>query len=120
MAKQQQQRQLKIGMWTAIRDIANHSINKGQFPFFIVGLIVIYMIYRMPSEEVSKLVFRILEKVVDFSIVGYILAGFTAIGWSVHAKLQRRNITNGMRRLSNERNKWQETALGKKPPSSEE
>jgi hypothetical protein len=103
-----------------IRDILIASLNKGQFPLAIVGLLVAIVLARMPPEDISKLVFLIIENLKNGAFVGYVLFVATTGGWFVHARFQRRVITGEMRRISDERTRVQEKALGKPLPSSEE
>jgi hypothetical protein len=79
------------GPWAkAFRDIFVASISKGQFPLAMVGLIVMSLIWRMPPEDVSRLVFRIVDGLERGALVGYLLALVAMTGWYVHARHCRR------------------------------
>lgn len=82
------------GPWAnAFRDIFVASISKGQFPLAIVSLIVMSLIWRMPPEDVSELVFRIVDGLERGALLGYGLA-LAAFGcWHVHARHLRRVIS---------------------------
>src|SRR5687768_5813132 len=58
----------------ALRDVLIASINKGQFPFAMLGLVLLTLIVKMPSEDVSKLVFRLVDGVERASLLGYLLS----------------------------------------------
>jgi len=82
------------GPWAnAFRDILVASINKGQFPLAILGLIAMSLIWRMPPEDVSKLMFRIVDGLERGVLLGYGLALVAIGGWFVHARYQRRVIS---------------------------
>lgn len=82
------------GPWaTAFRDILVASINKGQFPLAIFGLIAMSLIWRIPSEDVSTLVFRIVDGLERGVLLGYGLALVALGGWYIHARYQRRVIS---------------------------
>ena len=104
----------------AARDVLIASMNRGQFPLALVGLVVIVALWRMPGEEVSRLVFEVWESIKNGKIVGYIAAIAATTGWFIHAKAQRRMISAEMRRVSEERNKCQAARIGATLPSSEE
>lgn len=97
---------------TAFRDIFVASINKGQFPLAILGLIVMSLIWKMPPEDVSKLVFRIVDGVERGALLGYLLALISIVGWYFHAKYQRRVISAELERVATERNVLQTKKLG--------
>jgi hypothetical protein len=69
---------------------------------------------------VSKLAFRLLDMAENRRIAGYVLAIILAVGWYLHAKYQRRQITNEMQRISDHRTELQARVLGTKVKSSEE
>lgn len=92
---------------TALRDVLIASINKGQFPFAILGLILLALIMKMPPEDVSRLV----DGVERGSLFGYLLSLLLLAGWYVHARYQR-VITQELERMAAERNMLQGKNLG--------
>ena len=108
-----------MGLNQMIRDIAVASINKGQFPAFVVGMNVFAAILKMPPRDVSTLVFRFLEAGERHELLGYALSGLITIGWFVHARFQRRLIHGELSRVSSERNRAQGHVLGNRIKSSE-
>src|SRR5665213_4095854 len=80
----------KVTVWEMLRDVLVASMNKGQFPLAIVGLIIITIIWRMPSESVGKLAFEVVEEMKNGYLIGYVVAFVAIIGWFFHAKAQRR------------------------------
>lgn len=103
-----------------LRDVLVASLNKGQFPFAMVGIIAIVLIWRMPKEVAGALATDLLGRVADGSILGYIFALVLGGGWLVHAQSLRRQCRDEMERISAERNLWQKRALGGDLQSSEE
>ena len=108
----------KIGFWTMVRDVLVTSLNKGQFPPAILGMIVMLMILKMPAEDVSKLSFQLLAGLESRSLLGYALAVLGIGGWSIHARFQRRTYTAEVDRVSNEKTHLQKQQLGKAAKSS--
>lgn len=99
-------------MSQALRDVLVASINKGQFPLAVFALISGLLIFKMPPEDVSKLVFEVLDMLHRWELAGYFLSFFGFGGWFIHAKWQRQIITNEMRRLSSERTTVQGSKIG--------
>ncbi|AYB34817.1 hypothetical protein [Chryseolinea soli] len=108
----------KIGFWQAIRDILVMSMNKGQFPVALIGLVVICFVFKMPEKDVSKLVFELLALFKSLHLVGWTLGVVTSIGWLLHSKHQRRMINKEMARISRERNEKQAKLLERELRSS--
>lgn len=109
----------KIGMWTAVRDTAIASLNRGQFPIAVIAAILIIMLVKMPSEDVSTLAFKMYDDLVRFYLVGYVATIALALGWTAHARAQRRTIHLEMRRISDEKTKLQKRLLNRDLSSSE-
>lgn len=109
---------MRIGLWTMIRDVLIASLNKGQFPVAVVAGTSVFMIWRMPNEDVSKLVFLILDGLKTWWLTGYVLSALLAILWFKHSKWQRRIIHAEMKRIGDEKTKLQEKLVGKRLPSS--
>jgi len=103
-------------MW---RDVLIASLNKGQFLIGLVGMIFTIMILKMPSEDVSKLVFEIINDLKDGSLYGYLGGIISIMGWFLHAKGQRRRISKEMERIGREKSKLQSNQLGGDVRSSE-
>jgi hypothetical protein len=111
--------QSKFSYAQMMRDVLVASMNKGQFPLAIVALIFIVIIVKMPAEDVSKLMFHVVERLEQGQMIGYVLAVFFAMGWFFHARFQRRLINDEMQRISQQRTSLQARTLGKRIKSSE-
>jgi len=96
------------------------SLNKGQFIAAIIFVLLLVCIIRMPSNDVSKLIFDIKQDFENGSIVGYAWAFFSTIGWYIQSKWQRKLMTNELRRISAERNELQTKIIGEKYIKSSE
>ncbi len=108
-----------IGFWHMMRDVLVSSLNKGQFPVAILGVIILTWLIRLPETDLSKLTFETFDFFKTYYIGGYISTIGLALGWFYHSKRQRRLHTEEIARLSGERTEWQQKALEtKKLPSS--
>jgi hypothetical protein len=109
----------KIGMWHMMRDVLVASLNKGQFPIAILGLIIVIWLIRLPADELSILTHNTFVLFKTYYFGGYIASVSLALGWFFHSKRQRRLHTEEVTRLSSQRTDWQQKALeNKKLPSS--
>ena len=86
-----------------MRDVLVASIYRGQFPLALLGLISLAIILKMPADDLTAVVFHFLDLLSRHELLGYLFAGLCAIGWLLHARLQRRWIGEERRRRSNER-----------------
>jgi len=107
-----------VSVWEMIRDVLIASMNKGQFPLALVSLIVVTLILKMPSDDVSKLVFSLIEKLESGVLVTNLMLIASLGGWFFHAKYQRRIITVEIERLSEERTALQYSQIGNRVKSS--
>jgi hypothetical protein len=119
-AKGKPEKKPQVGFWHMMRDVLVASMNKGQFPAALLALVILSLIWRMPSEDVGKLVFMLIADLENGKLLGWTFAVVILVCWYVHARYQRRLITGEMRRIANERNVLQSRSLPGKVKSSEE
>jgi len=112
-------RSQKIGLWNMVRDVLVTSLNKGQFPLAMVGMIFIVMLVKMPGEDVSKLANKLLDELYGYTLPGYVLAAAALFGWALHTRWQRQRWTKEMDRITDERNQLQQRVLGQPMESSD-
>ena len=116
MAKPQERNHPGVTVAQAVRDVLIASLNKGQFPVALLTLVILSLIWKMPSEDVSTLVFMMFTRLEYW---GYPLSVLAFGGWFFHARRQRRLIVAELERISHERDKVQEKTLGNRVKSSE-
>ena len=109
---------IRAGLFTMVRDVLVTSINKGQFPLAIIGLLLSVVIIKMPDNDVSKLVFLVRDDLIKGWLSGYVLFVFAVFGWAVHIKKQRNWWSEEMERVTAERNRLQSQVLGSPVKSS--
>ena len=109
----------KVSIAQAFRDVLIASMNKGQFPMAIMTLIVLAFLYKMPGEDVSKLVFQIADGFMSGRLIGWAIGVATSVGWLIHSRWQRRIIHKEMEEISEERSELQRRLLGGNIASSE-
>ena len=85
-----------VGPSQAVRDVFIASINKGQFPFAIVGAIVLLLIFRLPANEIVPLIHWMVEKLSSIWYLGYFLFVCTVFAWYFHSQRIRREVTDQM------------------------
>ena len=77
----------------AIRDVFITSINKGQFPFAVLGAIVLVLVWRIPEDEVVPLIKWMGHGLAGYSYVGYVLCVVAVFCWYYHAQLIRKEFS---------------------------
>ncbi len=102
----------KVGVMQAFRDVAIASMRYGQFPYFILFVILAIAFWRMPGGDVSKMMFLIVEYLRQGYLIGYVLFFGALVGWFYHARYQRRLINPEMDRIAEEKSKLQKKSLG--------
>jgi hypothetical protein len=103
-----------------LRDVLVASMNKGQFPIAALSLVFIIMVIKMPSSDVAKLVFRLLDGAEATRAAGWILFLLTVAAWYMHSRMLRRRCAMELGRVTSERNRLQRTTLGKSRVKSSE
>lgn len=111
---------VKVTWAHATRDMMMRSIDKGQGPLFLLGIIILAIILRMPPDEVAEVSKILMKGLANWSIVGYILFAMTLSGWVWHAKHQRRITFKEQDRMGEEKAKLQRDRIGESMKSSRE
>lgn len=101
-----------VGFWEMIRDICVTSINKGQFPAVGLVLVILTILWRLPPEDLSVIVFNMIEALKTRYVWGYALSGVLTIGWYFNTRNLRRVHSNEMKRIGDEKTSLQEKVLG--------
>lgn len=83
----------KVGVAQAVRDVFIASINKGQFPFAVVGAILALLLWRVPEAEIVPLIRWMVETVGTIYYLGYFLFVTTVFAWYFHAQRVRAETT---------------------------
>lgn len=109
----------KIGFWHMVRDVLVASLNKGQFLPACAFVLFLVIILRMPGEDVSRLAFRLVDDLENYSLLGYASAVVVLALWMIHARFQRRVAAGELKRVAKERTRLQEGAIGQQLQSSD-
>ncbi|MFY3630859.1 hypothetical protein ACOTFH_29865 [Achromobacter xylosoxidans] len=96
----------------AVRDMVTSAINKGQLPLFGLLFVVVCLIFKMPPEDVSKLVFAIFEALKAGDLVGYVIAVVLGGCWYGHARLMRKQYSAEYERIGKEKTSLQSQVGG--------
>ncbi|EGT4441756.1 hypothetical protein AUM61_07985 [Cronobacter sakazakii] len=92
----------------AVRDVLIKAMTTGQLVPITISIVLMIAAWRMPSEEIGKLANRILDGLVDHSLIGYILAVILVLAWAWHAAVMRRCFSTEARRIGNEKTQHQQ------------
>lgn len=100
-----------VTLFQMLRDVLIASLNRGQFPIAVIGLIALIAVCRMPPADLTRLIFRLLDAAEAHEYGGYALTAATALSWAISGKRQRQKMAAEIERLSEERNRFQRIAL---------
>lgn len=96
----------------AIRDMIVTSMNRGQLPILGALGLAGLLIFRMPEDDISTLVFEILSSLKTGELWAYVAEFFTLGAWFAHAKIMRKMFSKEAERIGVEKSKIQNKATG--------
>ncbi|WP_107689031.1 hypothetical protein [Neisseria wadsworthii] len=122
-AKQNNQRkqknQVAVTWAQAFRDIIITAMNRGQLLLLMVTSIFMLLIWKLESNQAFDLLNNFLEKLKNWSIIGWILWVLTVFGCFILFRKVRTDFSYEMKRVGKEKSKAQEKALQRSLPSSD-
>jgi hypothetical protein len=80
----------------ATRDVLIAAINRGQLPALCLGLAVVLMVWKLPDDYVGPLFNRVLSKLEDGGLLGWVLFLATLLTWYVHARKIRNAFVDAL------------------------
>ena len=103
-------------------EIANGALMKlistGQLPVVGVLILLIFLVYRTPPENIPQ-VWAVLGEMLDKkSGLGYTIGLGSSAGWAIHSKVMRRKFESELERVSDQRNEAQQKHFKGKLDSS--
>ena len=108
MSKGNRSKKVSHVTWAqAVRDIVIAAINQGQLPVLGILGILILVIWRMPENDVSQLMFQVVEHMSNGTLIGYILSVIFAFGWYFNSKKMRAEFTEESQRIGKEKSNLQ-------------
>lgn len=117
MKKKQNEINQQIGLSHMVRDVLIASMNKGQFPLAMCGIIALVILLRLPQKDLAALVGSFLNcNPTVFLVIMFSLSA----GWFFHVRYQRTIYEVEVERVAEVRNQLQSEKLGNKIKSSRE
>jgi len=103
-------------------DVANNAfmklISTGQLPLVLVLVLILFLIYRTPAENIPQ-VWVVLGQMLDRrSGLGYAIGVSATAGWAIHTRYQRRKFAGELERIGEEKTTAQQLHFNKKLESS--
>lgn len=108
-----------MNFWAMVNNVVLRAIGRGQLPLLGVISIIILILWRMPSEDLSQLIRDIFTVAIAKYLLGYIIAIVAIIYWNRSSKKMRRAHAAEISRLADEKTKLQNLLLDKRVESSE-
>ena len=117
--RQPRKKSIGAGLYSMLQSVLLASIEKGQFAVAVLGLVTIVMLLKMPSVEVGRLAFKLLDVVQRAAALGYVLALGILMAWMLHVRHLKRMFERELARVTAERNQAQARCIGGHIRSSE-
>ena len=108
----------KMSWAQACRDIVVTSMNRGQLPILGMIAIVLVLVWKLPEEKATELIFSIFHALQEGALIGYVLFIATVAGWYFHSKWMRKMFSEEAKRIGKEESGLQSALTGDKFPSS--
>ena len=98
---------IKVTWAQATRDVLIASMNRGQLPILGILGIIFLLVWKMPEEEASRLLFDLIDKLSKWEMWAYFLLVIVLVGWFVHARIMREEFSKEYRRIGLEKSELQ-------------
>lgn len=99
---------VKVTVAQAVRDVLLRAMSTGQLvPLALVAFFIICII-RIPEGAIEKLANRVLDAMINASIVGYLLFFLTVLAWAWHASVMRKCFSAEAKRIGKEKTEHQQ------------
>ena len=95
-------------------------MNRGQLLVLMLGAIVFVLILKLRHEESAEILNKIIDELAHYHLLGWIISVITTLGWFFNTKKMRKKYSEENKRIGIEKSSWQEKALKKKLPSSDD
>ncbi len=88
------------------------AMSRGQLLLAGFILVLIIIVARMPSQDVSQLIFQLIDIMVALPLLGYALAGVFLCGWAIHIRKQGQMYEREISRITGMRDEAQRKLIG--------
>lgn len=101
----------KMNFWTMMNNVIITSLVRGQLLPVLLFFLILTMILKMPSADVTKVMTVIWHGLKSGYLGGYALSLALVGGWQWHVKWQRKNYETRLREMAKARDDAQGHAL---------
>lgn len=106
--RKQEKSQGRFTWAQAWRDVMFKAIASGQIVPTSIAIVMMIAAWRMPEQDLSPLVNRILNGLENHSLIGWIAFAIALCVWCWHASWMRRGFSKEFQRMGNEKTKHQQ------------
>lgn len=100
-----------MNFWAMMNNVIATSLVKGQLIPILMFFLLLTMILKMPSGDVTKILALGWHGLKSGYLVGYALSLALVAGWQWHVRWQRRNYEARLREMAKARDEAQARAL---------
>jgi hypothetical protein len=84
---------LSVGLYGFLRDVLLATIDESQFPFALIAIIVLAVIWKLSPTDLAHLLVRLVTFAERRSAVGYVVAIISLVGWLFHVRYKNWEIS---------------------------
>jgi hypothetical protein len=81
-----------VGLYEFLRDVLLASIDKSQFPLALTAIIVLAVVWKLSPADLAHLLVRLVTFAERRSVVGYVAATISVVGWVLHVRYKNWEI----------------------------
>jgi hypothetical protein len=82
----------RVGLYEFLRDVLVASIDKRQFLFALTAIILLSVIWKLSPADLAYLLVRLVTFAERRSVVGYVVAIVSVVGWWFHVRYKNWKI----------------------------
>lgn len=98
----------KVTWAHCVRDVLNKAMSTGQMLPLCIFIIIVMLLWRLPSSEISGVIHDIVTGMTNGSLIGWGLLPCTLVLWAGHARLMRRTFSIEAERIGKEKTDLQQ------------
>jgi hypothetical protein len=82
----------RVGLYEFLSDVLVASIDKRQFPLALAAIILLAVIWKLSPADLAHVLVRLITFAERRSVVGYVVAIISVVGWLLHVRYKNWEI----------------------------
>ena len=102
---------VETNVWDFLTQTFLAAINKGQLIGLCLFFCLMFVLYRMSNDDLSRLIFQTLAHLKSGYLLGYVFFFLAIGGWFFHCRWLRKKSAEELEEVTHERNRLQEQVV---------